>query len=156
MNNTKDEVIIKIKSICSRKELSVFEVKEKLYAMKITELDFDEIIQELKNENFINEERFALAFTNDKYRFNKWGLKKIKYELKSRRIAEKNINMAFETIDYNEYSEMIKSEIKKKIKTIKTKDKNELKNKIFNFAQQRGYETNLISEVLRENLNNGN
>jgi len=156
VNNTKDEVIIKIKSICSRKELSVFEVKEKLYAMKITELDFDEIIQELKNENFINEERFALAFTNDKYRFNKWGLKKIKYELKSRRIAEKNINMAFETIDYNEYSEMIKSEIKKKIKTIKTKDKNELKNKIFNFAQQRGYETNLISEVLRENLNNGN
>ena len=39
--------------------------------------DIARIIEMLKKENFINEERYAIGFVKDKFNYNKWGKIKI-------------------------------------------------------------------------------
>lgn len=156
MDITKDEAFDRLKKLCSKKEIQISEIKKKLNYWKIKASDINEIIANLKAENFIDEARFCKAFVNDKFKFNKWGKIKIAYDLKINGFSNSLIDDALDTIDENLYKEMLEKEIEKKLKSLKTKSSQELKFKIINFARQRGYETDLIIEVLNNYLQNGN
>jgi regulatory protein len=151
---SKEEAISKLKNLCSRKELCSFEIKEKLFLWQVNHNDFSEIIDNLKEENFVNDLRFAQAYIKDKLKFNKWGNKKLKYELKRKGIDDNFIEIAVSNIDYDEYSEIVKSEIIKKLKSIRETDLAKLKFKIINFSKQRGYEIELTLSILKEYFKN--
>jgi regulatory protein len=48
-------------------------VKEKLYSLGVWKKDHDEIIAKLIEENYLNEERFAIAFAGGKFRVKTMG-----------------------------------------------------------------------------------
>jgi len=154
-NLSTSEALNKMQNLCSGQEKCISDITQKLKTLKINNSDISEIIDNLIDNNFLNEERFAIAFANDKIKFNKWGLIKIKYELKSKRIKDNDIATAFSLINQDDYKEMQILELTKKIKSISDEeDKQKLKSKMYNFAQSRGYDTNLTKIVIEKNTNN--
>ncbi len=146
---TLDELLHKAASYCSISEHCISEVEEKLNAWCI---EFDEkskIIERLIAEDFINERRYCVHFVKDKFRFNKWGKIKISYALKQKRLSDELINPALASIDDGEYEEMLASILKTELKGLKYEFEYERQGKLFNFAQSRGFESQVIYRVLK-------
>jgi regulatory protein len=73
---TKDQALDKIKYYCSYQERCHSEVKDKLYSYGLRKKEAEEIIAEMIENNYLNEERFALQFAGGKFRMKQWGRKK--------------------------------------------------------------------------------
>ncbi len=146
---TFDELLHKAASYCSISEHCISEVELKLKAWGIEPDKAGKIIDRLKEDDFINEKRFCIAFVKDKFHFNKWGKIKISYSLKQKGLENSLITHALNTIDDGEYEEMLAVLLKAKIKTIKWEYEYEKMGKLFNFAQSRGFESAVIDKVIR-------
>jgi len=67
--------------------------------LKVNERHFDSIISKLKEENFLNEERFARAYARVQFRLYKWVKRKIFFELKHKNIPDVIIQAGLDDID---------------------------------------------------------
>ena len=146
---TFDELLHKAASYCSISEHCISEVEEKLTAWCVSCDKKEAIINRLIDDDFINEKRYAIAYTKDKFHFNKWGKIKIMYALKQKGIPENLIQTALKTIDDGEYEEMLAVILKTKLKTLKWEYEFEKMGKLFSFAQSRGFESAVIDRVIR-------
>jgi len=64
----------KLRRYCAYQDRCHQEVRQKLLSLKMYGDDLEEIITELINEDFLNEERYAQSFARGKFRMKKWGL----------------------------------------------------------------------------------
>ena len=144
-----EELVHKAASYCSISEHCISEVEVKLTSWCVSDEEKAKIIAQLIAEDFINEKRFCNFFVKDKFRFNKWGKIKISYALKQKGLSNELINHALGTIDDGEYEEMLASILKTKLTTIKYEFEYEKQGKLYNFAQGRGFESQVINRVIR-------
>lgn len=141
----------KIRHFCSYQERSHQEVKEKLYGFGLYKVDVETLLSEMIEENYLNEERYAIAFAGGKFRIKKWGKVKIRYELKQKRISEYCTRLGLSSIDEDEYLKTLHSLFEQKRATLKS-EKNIFvkKQKLRSFLMQRGFEPQLISGLLQK------
>ncbi|OQX98089.1 MAG: hypothetical protein B6I24_06340 [Bacteroidetes bacterium 4572_128] len=139
----------RVSRLCSTREKCISEIRNKLISFELEEKDIEEIICFLKEHNFLNEERYAQFFVNDKLRFNKWGKLKVKNALKQKKIPEIFILKAIENFSSEEYFKIIEKEIYKKKKTLYKKNQEEQKRKLINFSISRGFELEIIMKILK-------
>jgi len=141
----------KIRHFCSYQERSHQEVKEKLYGFGLYKVDVETLLSEMIEENYLNEERYAIAFAGGKFRIKKWGKVKIRYELKQKSISEYCTRLGLSSIDEDEYLKTLHSLFEQKRATLKS-EKNIFvkKQKLRSFLMQRGFEPQLISGLLQK------
>ena len=144
------EGLEKAKSYCAYQERCHKEVTDKLKSWKLNEDEIDFIIGHLLEENYLNEERFAIAFAGGKFRIKRWGKKKIIQKLKEKNISEYCIKKGLEEIDDDEYFKSMHHIIEKKYTAIKDKNPFTKKKKTATYAYNKGYESNLIWEHLND------
>lgn len=133
---------------CSRSEHCVLDVLNKLYAAGLGEEESDEIVQCLVEQGYIDEQRYANAFVNDKFRFNKWGKLKIAHALRQKKIPTVVIQIALDTLDEDAYSHVLLQLIEAKKKTVKGTAAQQ-KAAVMRFAVSRGFELDLVLRLLR-------
>jgi len=139
----------KAMALCSKSEKCISDIKNKLINWALTSDEENEsLIHELIENNFIDEKRYALSFTLDKYRFNKWGRIKIRAMLKARGLKEQDIVYGLGAIDNDSYLQMIEAEIICKKNSLKAKNTFEMKGKLLRFASSRGYENEFVYELI--------
>lgn len=140
----------KARKYCSYQERCLADVKAKLNEWKAAEKTIEKIIQTLEKEDFINEERYAIAFALGKLRNNKWGRNKIFYAMTRKQIPEIYIQMGLNEIDEEEYIHILKTVLKSK----KTVEKDEFKrnNKLVKYAVQKGFQASLAWKVIRNEI----
>jgi regulatory protein len=139
----------KAESYCAYQERSQQEVRNRLYDWGLHEQEVEEIISELIQENFLNEERFALAYTMGKFRIKGWGKIKIRQGLKLKRVPSKMIIKALNAIDQDDYIEKLKGLIEKKQAIINESDPFKMRFLLSRYAAQKGYEMDLIGDVIK-------
>src|SRR5690349_5361845 len=100
---TPQQALAQAKIYCAYQERCHSETKERLYSFGLTTNEVDQIIAQLIEEDYLNEERFAAAFARGKFRMKRWGRVKIKYEMKQRQITGYCIQKAMKEIDEEEY-----------------------------------------------------
>jgi regulatory protein len=101
-------------------------------------------------EGFLNEERFAKAFTRGKFRLKRWGKLRIRKELKFRMLNDNCINLGIKEIDDQEYWETSLFLAEKKWITLTEKDPYIRKMKIIKFLTYKGFETDLILSAVEK------
>lgn len=136
--------------LCSRSEHCTSEIQEKLKLWGLLAEEAEPVIEKLKEEKYLNDERFARAYVKDKFRFNHWGKQKIAFMLRSKNISSEIMELAFEEIEDDSYSDELRKILTDKEKSIKAKDKYDKRNKLMRFAMGRGFESSQISAVLKE------
>ena len=141
----------KAAAYCSLAEHCEHEVREKMKAWEVPTEMVGDIINQLKEELFMDDKRYCRAFVADKLKHNKWGCVKIRYELIKKRIKSDVISEALSNVDEQEYLNMAQYLMDKKRKEIKAKDTYELRNKLYRFMAGRGFELEVM-EVAYANL----
>ncbi|HEX8331924.1 MAG TPA: regulatory protein RecX [Segetibacter sp.] len=147
---TKEQALQKIKHYASYQERSHQEVKEKLYSYLLRKAEVEEIISTLISENYLNEERFAIQYASGKFRIKHWGRQKIKYELQQKRISAYCIKKAMTVIDEKDYLSTLENLAKKKWISLKGEQDLSRHTKTHSYLMQKGYESNLIQNVIGE------
>lgn len=143
------EFYAKASRICSRQEVCRADMMQKMRNWNISFSEKGEILDNLEAENFIDEQRYANAFVNDKFKFNKWGRIKISHNLRQKQISSSNIQNAINQIDENIYNSTLTSLLEKKTASISEPDIQKRKEKLIRFAISRGFETHLIILALQ-------
>jgi len=136
----------KARKFCSYQERCFFDVKRKLTEWKASEKTIEKIIHQLEDEDYINEERFAVSFATGKLRNNKWGRNKIFYALMQKHIPELYVQMGLSELDEEEYLEVLKNVIASK--NIDEDDEYLRNNKLVKYAVQKGFQANLAWKVI--------
>ena len=150
----KDEIkaaaLSRMQNLCSKSEKCSSDIRQKLKFYKLDDSDMDEIIQSLTSDKFIDDQRFSLFFSRDKFKFNQWGKRKIRQSLFQKGIPEATIKECLNQINEKEYKDLLLKLIAQKNKTIKDTDSFSRKGKLFRFAAQKGFETDLIYQAIEE------
>ena len=131
----------------ARKEL-LTKARKKDYPEEVV-LD---ILDELQEKGYINEESFAEKFTADKFNLNQWGPSKIKAHLYkkgvSKHIIEKSISNYFEDLELKEtYKNLV---LKRKRRFLKEENLLKRKKKIFDYLNRKGFKPDSIFKHMDE------
>lgn len=147
---TKEQAHQKAKHYCAYQERCHSEVKEKLYGFGLRKTEVEELLSKLIEEDYLNEERFAVQFAGGRFRMKQWGRVKIKYELKQKQVSEYVIRKALKTIDEDDYQSTLFKLYEQKQQQLSS-EKNIFikKRKLQDYLLQKGYELQLINELMR-------
>lgn len=144
---TPEQALQKLKYYCAYQERCHSEVKEKLYNLGVWKRDHDAIIATLIEENYLNEERFAIAYAGGKWRMKQWGRVKIRYELKQKQVSEYCIKKAMKEISDEEYLKTIQKLAKEKYASLKSEQYLIRKKKTIDYLIRKGFERDLAVKV---------
>ena len=145
---TPEQALQKLKHYCAYQERSHSEVKEKLYSLGVWKKDHDNIIATLIEGDYLNEERFAIAFAGGKFRMKQWGRVKIKYELKQKQVNDYSIKKALKQIKEEEYLAVLKKLADEKYASLKDEQYLIRKKKTIDYLMQKGFEMELIKKAV--------
>jgi regulatory protein len=143
-------ILLKAASYCAYQERCHNEVRNKLADWGVYGLEADQVILQLIELNYLNEERFAVAFAGGKFRVKQWGRLKIKRELKVRGVSDYCIQMAFKEIDADDYFETLKALAHKKMSSLKPAHPLVNNRKVYHYLATKGFEADLIQEAIRK------
>src|SRR4249919_3131506 len=101
------QALPKLKKFCAYQERCHKEVEEKLFSYGVFKNDAQQLISQLIEEDYLNEERFALQYTSGKFRIKQWGKVKIKYQLKQKNVSDYCIKKALLSINKADYKKVL-------------------------------------------------
>ncbi len=133
-------------NILNKKDYTIKEMTDKLRLKEFDEKSINETMQYLKDNNFLNDERFVENFVYFRLK-NGYGKKRIEYELKKKGINEGLIDKYVKTADETEAA---KFAFEAKAGHIKN-DKNR-KSKLFTFLARRGFDYEIINILLNKEV----
>lgn len=148
MTERQKQILIKAASFCAYQERSLKEARQRLREWELTEDEIEPIITELTIQNYLNEERFARAFAGGKFRVKKWGRLKIKQELKLRGVSNDLIQKGLSEIDGDDYEETLRDLLEKKARSLRGESL-DIKQKLVRFALSRGFESDIVWDLLK-------
>jgi regulatory protein len=147
---TKDQALQKLRHYCRYQERCHSEVKNKLSELGVNKDEQDEMIMSMIEEDHLDEERFALAFTAGRFKMKQWGRKKIQYALKEKMVNEESIQKAIRQIDETNYIQVLKKLAKEKYSSLKNDPYLVRKKKTLDYLMQKGFEVNLIKTIVED------
>lgn len=140
------QVVQKLEYYCSYQERCHSEVQEKLQGFILTENERNQIIVHLIDNNFLNEERFALIFSVSKFHQKYWGKIRIKNELKVRKISDYLINKGLNSILEEEYNNFFEELSERVWNSITEKNQIKKQKKFCDTLFRKGWESDKIYE----------
>ena len=131
------------------RERCEYEVHQWLYKKQCIDLE-DDLVERLKERNYLNDERFARLFIKDRVKIKGWGPIRLRHELNQKRIAKHIIEAGIELIreDFS-FSELASEQAQRKLKHV-VKPTYKDKKRIWSFLQRRGFEPSSINSALSQ------
>ena len=146
------EAKLKAADYCAYQERSQQEVRDKLYSYGLHHDEVEDVLADLIVDGFINEERFARAYVGGKFRMKGWGRRKILQGLQQHRISEYCIRKGLEEIDAEIYYQTLRKHAEKKLPSLKGQTAYVMRGKLTQHLMMKGFEGDLIREVIEELL----
>ena len=145
-----EQALSRATALCSRSEHSIADIRHKLRQWGVAPSDTDQIIDQLSDEKYIDEQRYAIAYVRDKYRLQRWGRVKISTMLHLQHISQTDIAQALNEIDPQEYHDNLVHTLQAKRRTLKDQDPRIIRDKLLRHAATRGYEVEEIINIIEE------
>lgn len=144
-----DSVLLnKLASYCAYQERCISEIKQKIKELAGAELQ-DKYILWLMENNYLNEQRFIGLFIRSKFNQKKWGRGKIQFELRKKGIPDSEIQVHWNEIADEDYTNALKVLLEKKASSLKSGTPNEKYQKCYRTGLSKGFEPSLVSQVLK-------
>lgn len=144
------EALAKASEICSRSEKCAFDIELKCREWQLSSDETAKLTAYLLQEKYIDHQRYACSFVNDKFRFNKWGKIKLAYALRQKHLDEKVIQDALTAIPEDVYQKVLLDLLSAKAKTTKAMDAYTRRSKLLAFVQSRGFEVDEALKIIAQ------
>lgn len=138
----------KITDYCASRERCGSDVKRKLRMLGVSSADMDIYIQQMKENGFLNEERYVKIFVEWGLR-KKWGKQKIKAALAVKGLPVIFVKKYLDRVEEKDYTEILEQLIKKKRAAIRNVSPKEANVKLIRFLLSRGFEIGIIHEAIK-------
>ena len=145
---TEQEAFLQLAGICAQSEHCEQEMRDKMKRWELDEAVQNRLIERLTQDRYIDQERYARAFVNDKIRYNKWGRRKVQQALWQKRIDNDVQQRVLDEIDDSEYLAVLRPLLKQKRKSIRAANAYEENQKLVRFALGRGFTFDIIRQCL--------
>jgi regulatory protein len=139
---------MKLETYCAYAERCSADVVRKLWEWKVPVSMHEDWLAHLREHRFLDDERFAGAFVQGKFRMKGWGNNKIKVELRAKSLQDEIIEKALGQVEEGSYKEKLFSLMEKKDAHLKEENPQQRKAKLFRYGVQKGYEAALVLEWL--------
>jgi regulatory protein len=143
-----EQALRKARHYCAYQERCHSEVKEKLYGFGLRKNEVEEGLSRLIEENYLNEERFAVQFAGGRFRLKHWGKVKIRYELKQKQVGDYCIKKALAAIGEDDYGRTLTKLAADKWEGLQQEEAFVRRQKLQTYLVQKGYETDRIHATL--------
>lgn len=110
---TSTEILSKIERYCAYQDRCTQEVLTKLRSWQIEEQEQRQVLQILKNDGFIDDERYVQSFIRGKINTKQWGVQKIRLGLIQKGISKELIDKYIEEINPQQYTDNIQTVLRK-------------------------------------------
>lgn len=133
-----------------RRDHASFEIKQKLKKKGFSENVIENVLEELSEKGFLNDQNFSLKFITEKSELNQWGRKKIESELYKKGIQQKTIHQTLNSFFDNLSQDQICLDlvIKRKRHFLREDDPFKRKMKIYNYLTGRGFTSTDIKKAM--------
>jgi len=139
----------KLTRYCSYQERNKKEVANKIATFKeLKPVEVQQMLEELVEERFLDEQRYAETFVQEKFNLHKWGKKKIYYSLMAAGIDDKRIHHALLQISMEDYKQAIAALASKKQAILGISTDRIQNQKVISYLLQKGYELEIIQETI--------
>lgn len=145
-----EQALQKARHYCAYQERCHSEVKEKLYGFGLKKQDVEEALSRLIEENYLNEERFAIQFAGGRFRMKQWGRVRIRYELKQKQVGDYCIKKALASIPEEDYDRTLFRLAEDKWDDLQKEAPYIRRQKLQAHLVQKGYETDKLQQVLTD------
>lgn len=110
---TVTEILTKLERYCAYQDRCTQEVMRKLLGWQVDEETSRQLLQQLKNDGFIDDERYVHSFIRGKVGIKQWGKQKIRMSLLQKGINKELINKYLEKIIPQQYTDNLQIAIRK-------------------------------------------
>lgn len=139
---------LKLEHFCAYQERCSHEVHKKIEQFDLSTEETEQLISELKENKYLDDERFARSYASGKFRLKAWGKIKIKSHLCSKFINNDLISIALEEIEQSEYLEKLQNLASKKWEELSSEQNVwKRKQKLFRYLSSKGYESFLFENL---------
>jgi regulatory protein len=153
---TPQQALASLMRLASRAEKSSGDALRLMRGWGIATADADKILAQLTAQKFIDDERFAAAYTREKLRASGWGAHKIAAALRAKGIAREVIAAALEThLDPEAQGERLATRLARKLSSIRGANPWDIRSKLTRYALSLGYDydtiTDEVDKIFRRN-----
>ena len=110
---TVSEIITKLERYCAYQDRCTQEVLTKLRSLQVEEKEAQQILRLLKNDGFVDDERYAQSYIRGKIGLKQWGKQKIRMSLLQKGIPKELINKYLEYITPQQYTDNLQAAVRK-------------------------------------------
>lgn len=143
-----DEALSSLMRLCSRAEKSSGDALRLMRTWGVAEEERQGVLDRLIAQRFIDDARYAEAYTREKSVMAGWGVRKIAEQLRLKGISRDIITSTLAKLDADEQVERLEAKLIKKMRTTKSASTYELRGKLLRYGLTLGYDYDTVMEVI--------
>lgn len=124
------------------------ELKERLFQKRYKKDITNKVIESLKEKEVVNDLKFAKSWIDSRTRRNPKGKALLKLELRAKGVKASVIEEVLK--EKKDDISTVRELANKKMNTLKKEPKEKAKRKLFSYLARRGFDFDIINDVLRE------
>ena len=126
--------------LCSRAEKSTGDARRLMRTWDVPETEQQEVVDKLVAQRFIDNRRYAEAYTREKSSLAGWGARKIAMQLRQKGVEREIISQTLEILDTDAQGDKLLEKLQRKVRTTKAASEYELRGKLLRYALGLGYD----------------
>ena len=147
------EALQALMRLCARAEKSSGDAMRLMRTWGVPDIERQGVLTKLIEQRYIDDTRYAEAYTREKSQLAGWGARKIALHLRQKGVASDIITSTLAHLDTDDMASKLENKLLRKLRSIKAANDYELKGKLLRYALGLGYEYDVCVSVIDKILN---
>ena len=146
---TAQQALQSLMRLCSRSEKSTGDALRLMRTWGVPEAEQRGVLDKLIADRYIDNRRYAEAYTREKSQLAGWGERKIAMQLRLKGVERETISAVLaELMADDSMVERLHEKLSKKLRTVKAANDYELRGKLLRYALGLGYDYDMAAEAV--------
>lgn len=145
---TAEQALNALMRLCSKAEKSSGDALRLMYTWGVPMAERQGVLQKLIELRFIDDARYAEAYTREKSAIAGWGARKIAQHLYQKGVAKEIVERTLATLQGDDQRAMLEKRLQRKLPSVKATNDYELRGKLLRYALGLGYDYDMVISVI--------
>lgn len=145
---TAEQALNALMRLCSKAEKSSGDALRLMYTWGVPMAERQGVLQKLIELRFIDDARYAEAYTREKSAIAGWGARKIAQHLYQKGVAKEIVERTLATLQGDDQRAMLEKRLQRKLPSVKATNDYELRGKLLSYALGLGYDYDIVTSVI--------
>lgn len=145
---TAEQALNALMRLCSKAEKSSGDALRLMYRWGVPIAERQGVLDKLVEMRFIDDARYAEAYTREKSQLAGWGARKIAQNLYQKGVSKDIVAKTLAMLDSDDQRAMLEKRLQRKLPTIKATTDYERRGKLLRYALSLGYDYDMVISVI--------